>query len=199
MKKVGIPTSSAVFVDRDGTLNQDTGYVTRPEQLAVFDGVPEGIARLNHLGIFVFIVTNQSAIGRGMMTRKDLDRIHVTFLDTLQAYGGHIDGIFFCPHQPEAGCGCRKPQIGLIQQAVKQFSPDLSNSFLIGDKRSDLQAAQNASIPGVLVRTSSYSVDALKGRDEGHYSITHVADTFYQAVNWIENELTNRRSSEVSP
>ncbi len=198
MKGNVVPKGAAVFVDRDGTLNEDMGYVTTPEQFILIEGVPEAIARLNQLGIYVFIVTNQSAIGRGLMTPRELDLIHAKFLDHLQPFGGYVDGLFYCPHHPEEGCMCRKPQIGMIQQAVERFSPDLSHSFLIGDKKSDLQAAQNASIPGVLVRTSPYSEDAIHARDEGLYAITYVADTFKQAVWWIEDELKKKYSDSLS-
>ena len=179
----------AVLVDRDGTLNQDLGYVTSPDQLVLFPGVPEAIFRLNQLGALVIMITNQSAIGRGMMTVDTLQRIHEAFADLLHPCGARIDGIFFCPHHPQDGCHCRKPAVGLIQQAEKQFSLDLTRCFFVGDKRSDLEAAQKIGVPGVLVMTSSYSEQALKARDLGQLSIAHVAATFVESVSWIEQEM----------
>lgn len=191
MKDFSVPPGTAVFVDRDGTLNHDSGYVTSPEQLVLFPGVPEAIARLNQLGVLVIMVTNQSAIGRGMMTMEDLEHIHARLAALIRPFGARIDGIFSCPHRPEDGCGCRKPNAGLIDQAVDRFSLDLSHCYLVGDKRSDLEVAQKLAVPGVLVMTSPYSSGALQARDEGQVPIEYVADTFAQAVVWIEQRLVN--------
>jgi heptosyltransferase-2 len=179
----------AVLVDRDGTLNQDCGYVTSPDELVLFPGVPEAIFRLNQLGALVIMITNQSAIGRGMMTVETLQEIHEAFAGLLHPCGARIDGIFFCPHHPQDGCHCRKPNVGLIQQAVEHFSLELSRCFFVGDKRSDLEAAQKIGVPGVLVMTSSYSEHALKIHDLGQLSIAHVANTFVESVSWIEQEI----------
>ena len=192
MNNVSAAPGTAVFVDRDGTLNHDTGYVTSPEQLVLFPGVPEAIARLNHLGVRVLLVTNQSAIGRGMMTIEGLESIHERLAELIRPYGASIDGIFFCPHHPQDECGCRKPKAGLIDEAVNRFALDVSQCYLVGDKRSDLEAAQTASVPGVLVMTSSYSADVVKARDAGQISIEFVADSFVHAVDWIEQQIVTR-------
>ncbi len=192
MRDISVQPGTAVFVDRDGTLNQDSGYVTSPDQLVLFPGVPEAIARLNQLGVLVLMVTNQSAIGRGMMTIEDLESIHVRLASLIRPYGASIDGIFSCPHHPQDGCGCRKPERGLIDQAVERFSLDLSKCYLVGDKRSDLEVAKKVAIPGVLVLTSPYSKGAIQARDEGEVPIEHVAESFAQAVDWIEQHLLKR-------
>ncbi|MDH3504980.1 MAG: HAD-IIIA family hydrolase [Nitrospirota bacterium] len=192
MRDVSAAPGTAVFLDRDGTLNHDRGYVTSPEQLVLFPGVPEAIARLNHLGVMVLLVTNQSAIGRGMMTIEGLELIHERLAELIRPYGASIDGIFFCPHRPQDGCGCRKPKAGLIDQAVNRFALDLSQCYLVGDKRSDLEVAQTVSVPGVLVMTSSYSADVVKARDEGQLPIEYVADSFVDAVDWIEQQIVTR-------
>lgn len=179
----------AVFVDRDGTLNEDRGYVTSPEQLVIFSGVPEALARLNQMGVQVILVTNQSAIGRGLLTIHDLQHIHGKLADLLRAYGGHIDEVYICPHHPDEGCVCRKPHIAMIKQAAERFSLDLSRCFFVGDKWSDLEAAHKAGVPGVLVMSSVYSEAAVKARDNGQFPIAHVAQTFVHAVDWIEREL----------
>lgn len=192
MRNDSAPRGTAVFLDRDGTLNHDTGYVTSPEQLVLFPGVPEAIARLNRLGVMVLLVTNQSAIGRGMMTIEGLESIHERLAELICPYGARIDGIFFCPHHPQEGCGCRKPKAGLIHQAVTRFALDVSQCYLVGDKRSDLEAARTASVPGVLVMTSSYSADVVRARDAGQVPIDYVADSFVHAVDWIEQQIMNR-------
>jgi len=192
MKDFSVQPGTAVFVDRDGTLNYDSGYVISPEQLVLFPGVPEAIARLNQLGVMVIMVTNQSAIGRGMMTMEELENIHARLAALIRPYGASIDAIFSCPHHPQDGCGCRKPNTGLIDQAVDRFSLDLSHCYLVGDKRSDLEVAQKVAVPGVLVMTSPYSLRAVQARDEGQVAIEYVADTFTQAVAWIEDKLLKR-------
>ncbi len=182
----------AVFLDRDGTLNEDSGYVTLPEQLILFSGVPEALARLNQLADKVILITNQSAIGRGWLTIEGLQRIHQRLADLLRIQGASIDEVLFCPHRPDECCACRKPEAAMIVQAAERYSLDLSQSFFVGDKSSDLKAAHRAGVPGVLVMTSEYSEDALKARDEGQFSIVHVAETFVHAVDWIEKELSRR-------
>lgn len=182
----------AVFLDRDGTLNEDRGYVTVPEQLILFSGVPEALARLNQLGVQVILVTNQSAIGRGWLTPDGLQRIHGRLADLLRVQGASIDDVLYCPHRPDEGCACRKPESAMITQAAERYSLDLSQSFFVGDKSSDLEAAHRAGVPGVLVMSSDYSEDALKARDDGQFSIVHVAQTFVHAVDWIEKELLGR-------
>ena len=184
--------NSAVFLDRDGTLNEDRGYVTSPEQLVIFSGVPEALSRLNQMGVQVILVTNQSAIGRGLLTPHDLQNIHQKLADLLRAYGGHIDEVYVCPHRPDEGCPCRKPHVAMLQQATERFSLDLSQCFFVGDKSSDLEAAYKAGVTGVLVMSSVYSEAALKGRDNGEFPIAHVAETFVHAVDWIERELLLR-------
>lgn len=182
----------AVFLDRDGTLNEDRGYVTSSEQLILFSGVPEALARLNQMGVQVILVTNQSAIGRELMTTQGLQRIHQKLADLLQVHGGHIDEVYVCPHRPEEGCACRKPHVAMISQAAERFSLDLSQCFFVGDKWSDLEAAHKAGIPGVLVMSSVYSEAALQVSDRGQFPIAYVAKTFVHAVDWIERELLAR-------
>jgi histidinol-phosphate phosphatase family protein len=182
----------AVFLDRDGTLNEDRGYVTSPEQLVLFSGVPEALARLNQLGVQVILMTNQSAIGRGFMTTHDLQHIHQKLVDLLGAHEGRIDEVYVCPHRPDEGCACRKPQVGMIKQAAERFSLDLSQCFFVGDKCSDLEAAHKAGVTGVLVLSSVYGEAALKARDNGEFPIAHVAQTCVDAVDWIESELLGR-------
>lgn len=185
---------STVFLDRDGTLNEDRGYVTAIEDFVLFPGVCEDIARLNHLDILVIVVTNQSAIGRGLMTERDLSRIHEHFSERLRRVGAHVDAWYVCPHHPDEGCHCRKPKPGMIQQAVKDFGLDVSRGFLVGDKHSDLAAAQSEGVTGVLVKTSPYAQQALAAYQQGTLSIDYVADTFSQAIAWIVDTAAQHNS-----
>ena len=187
-----ISTNIAVFLDRDGTLNEDSGYVTSPEQLVLFPGVPTAVARLNNLGVRVILVTNQSAVGRGFMTAQDLKGIHQKLEDLLWAQDGILDAIYFCPHHPHDNCACRKPNIAMIQQAAEEFSLNLSLCYFVGDKCSDLEAAQRAGVPGVLVMTSDSSAEAVNARDLGQLPMVHVSESFVTAVDWIEAQLIER-------
>jgi heptosyltransferase-2 len=193
-----IPTNIAVFVDRDGTLNEDHGYVTSPEQLVLFPAVPQALARLNRLGARVILLTNQSAIGRGYMTEADLQRIHQKLEDLLSAHEGKIDAVYFCPHHPEEGCACRKPNIAMIQKAARDFSLDLSLCYVVGDKCSDLEAAHRAGVQGVLVMSSEYSAAAVRENEVGQLPIAHVADSFVQAADWIEQDVLQRHQHVTS-
>ncbi len=188
-----MPGNIGVFVDRDGTLNEDRGYVISPEQLVVFPGVPGAMARLNHLGVRVILATNQSAIGRGYMTVEDFQRIHEKLENLLLAENGRIDAVYYCPHHPEEGCSCRKPNIALIQQAAEKFALDLSRSYFVGDKCSDLEAANRAGVVGVLVMTSEYSEAAVHAGNTGQVAIAHVAPSFVEAVAWIEQDLGQQK------
>ena len=192
MTDISIRKHLAVFLDRDGTLNEDRGYVTSPEQLILFPGVPKALARLNHMGVQVILVTNQSAIGRGWLTTQGLQDIHQKLADLLRVDGGHIDEVYMCPHRPDERCACRKPQVAMLAQAAERFSLDLSQCIFVGDKCSDLEAAHKAGVSGVLVMSSVYSEAALEARDNGQFPIAHVASTFVDAVDWIEQELLGR-------
>ena len=181
-----------IFLDRDGTLNEDTGYVTSPENLTLFPGVVESVARLNRLGHRLVLVTNQSAIARGFMTVEDLHLIHQKLHKELEMGGGWLDGIFFCPHHPEDACACRKPRPGLIQQAVKELQVNAAQSYLVGDKHIDMVLAQAVGSIGVLVMTSEFSQEALETMERDQGQMGYVASSFSEAVDWIVDDAQSR-------
>ncbi|HSV42494.1 MAG TPA: HAD-IIIA family hydrolase [Methanomassiliicoccales archaeon] len=123
----------AVFIDRDDTIVKDVPYCSRPEDLVLFPEVGRSIKRLNDAGFLVIIVTNQSGVSRGYFTDDMLQRIHVKLLEEIGREGGKVDAVYYCPHTPEQGCQCRKPQPGMIEQAMRDFDIDLTRSFIIGD------------------------------------------------------------------
>ena len=150
----------AIFLDRDGVVIEEREYVSTPDQVRLLPGAAETIAALNRAGWCVVIVTNQSGIARGFFTPSALDRIHERLQHLLWCYGAQIDGIYVCPHHPEADldiyrrqCHCRKPQPGLLLQAVEELGIDLSQSWMIGDRVIDLEAGSAAGCRTVLVRT----------------------------------------------
>ncbi len=129
----------AVFMDRDDTIVRDAVHCVDPDDIDVFPGVPEAIARLNDAGYLAIVITNQSVIGRGMIDEAGLDRIHDKMKADIAAGGGRIDDIFFCPHHPDAGCECRKPKIGMGIQAIDRYHIDTRGSYMIGDSDKDMQ------------------------------------------------------------
>ena len=147
----------AVFFDRDGVLNEDIGYLYRQEDFHWIPGAKEAILHYNRQGYLVFVVTNQSGVARGYYQEDDVHRLHQWMQDQLASIGAHIDGFFHCPHHPEGTvdpyrmtCSCRKPEPGLIQQAMKEWPVGKNRSLLIGDKSSDVEAAHAAGIRGHL-------------------------------------------------
>ena len=139
--------AAAVFLDRDGVLNEkmpEGKYVTCPEQFRLLPGAVEGIRQLKAAGYLVFIVTNQRGIARGIFTMEDLQAVHAVMLDALHQAGTDVDGIYVCPHEKDM-CDCRKPKPGLLQQAKMDFPQiDFMKSVMIGDSESDIQAGQAA-------------------------------------------------------
>lgn len=135
----------AVFLDRDGVLNDNPGgFITKVQAFSILPGVPEALARLTQAGYLNIIVTNQSGIGRGLIPFSILEAIHQSLKEKVAQAGGKIDGIYYCPHLPEEGCSCRKPSPGLILQAARDLSICLEKSFMIGDSERDLIAGRRA-------------------------------------------------------
>jgi D,D-heptose 1,7-bisphosphate phosphatase len=149
----------AAFLDRDGTLNEDAGYVHQPEEFHWLPGAQESIRLLNDAGYLVFVVTNQAGVGRGYYTEADVERLHGWMNGQLRSQGAHIDAFYFCPHHPESGigayrqtCTCRKPEPGLISKAASDWGIDLARSVGLGDKESDAAACRRAGV-GYMVRS----------------------------------------------
>ncbi len=145
---------AAVFLDRDGTVNVEKEYLSDPESLFLVEGAAEGIKLLNDAGFAVIITTNQSGIGRGMFTELTLRAIHKKLLRLIkQKSGGSLDAIYFCKHSPEENCDCRKPLPGMIKQAQEEFGLDLSRSYVVGDKKADIEFGKNGGTSSILVLT----------------------------------------------
>ncbi len=141
-----------VILDRDGVINYDSPeYIKSPEEFHLIPGSLSAIARLTKAGYSVVIATNQSGVGRGYYTLEILDKIHQKMNDALALEGGHIDGIYFCPHLPEEGCECRKPKPGLLLRIAEDFKIDLRQALFIGDSLRDWEAAQAVSCPFMFI------------------------------------------------
>ena len=150
-------TKAAVFLDRDGTLNVDKGYVHRIEDWEWIPGAIGAITMLKKAGFLVIVITNQAGIARGYYDEADMTHLHAIINMELQKHGATIDGFYHCPHHPEFGaireCECRKPMPGMIDKASQDFDIDLGRSWLVGDKASDIQAGLATGIKSILVLT----------------------------------------------
>jgi D-glycero-D-manno-heptose 1,7-bisphosphate phosphatase len=142
-----------VLLDRDGTVIVEKRYLTDPAGIELISGAAQAIKKLRALGLPVALVTNQSVIGRGLCDRACVDQIHARLSALLAAEGTALDGIWLCPHAPDAGCECRKPKTGLLVDAARALGADLSRSFVVGDKASDIEAGRRAGAFTILVRT----------------------------------------------
>ena len=143
--------SSAVFIDRDGTIMEDCVYCSDPKKVKLFPGVPEALRRLKSNGFKLIIITNQSGIGRGLFTVKQYRAVEAELLRQLGV--GLIDATYFCPDAPDEHCKCRKPKPGMVLEATQEHQIDLSRSFLIGDSEIDVECAHNAGVRGIRVQT----------------------------------------------
>ena len=145
-----VQTKPAAFIDRDGTLIEEVNFLSRVEDLRIFDYTAEAIALLKNLGFLVIVVTNQSGIGRNIYSEADMHAIH----ENLQArLNGSIDAFYFCPHLPCDGCKCRKPGLGMIEAACADFAINMRDSWIIGDKKIDVETGFNAAIKTAMVKT----------------------------------------------
>ena len=136
--------SKSVFLDRDGVLNKNKDdYVKNISELEIFPYISESIKKLQSVGFKIIVITNQSAINRGLMTEKNLNEIHEKIQSFLILHNTKIDYFYYCPHTPDENCSCRKPKTGLLLKAINDFSIDVDNSWFIGDRDSDIQAGQS--------------------------------------------------------
>ena len=181
----------AIFLDRDGTINEYVGFLRNIEDFKLLSKVSEAIAKINTSSYLTIVATNQPVIARGEVTFEELDQIHMKMETELGKNGAYLDDIFFCPHHPHRGyegeieelkieCDCRKPRIGMLKQAAAKFNIDLSQSWYIGDTTIDIQTGKNAGMKTVLVQTG-------EAGNDGKYDVIpdYIASDLLSAVNYI--------------
>jgi len=182
----------AVFIDRDGTMSEEVGYVNHSSRFRLFPYTATAIKHLNESGWLAIVVTNQAGVARGYFSEDMIETVHAQMTKDVTANGGRIDAIYYCAHHPSVGeppyrvaCDCRKPQPGLINRAAEQFDIDLSTSWMIGDRYSDVELARNAGVKSMFV-LSGY------GRGEWEHQRTTwsaqpdlVAENLLEAVQMI--------------
>ena len=166
--------SIGVFIDRDGTISEEIGYVNHLSRYQVYSWTAEAIRNFNEAGLKVVVVTNQAGVARGYFTEDLLKKVHEKLVEEMTVAGARFDAIYYCPHHPSVGeppyrqsCNCRKPKTGMLERAVAEFGIDLRQSFVIGDRYGDIELAHNAGARSVFV---------LSGYGLGEYE--------YQRHNW---------------
>ena len=195
-EKLGQSGQPAVFLDRDGTINEQMGYINHISRFILLPGVATAIRRLNEQNIPVVVVTNQSGLARGYFPPVLLDAVHAQMERELAAQDAHIDGLYICPHHPEAKeeqfrkvCTCRKPQTGLLEQAAAELELDLTRSFMVGDRWSDLQCGNRVGATSVLVLTGYGRGDLEYIGPEQEIQPDKIAEDLSEAVDWIIEQL----------
>jgi len=193
----------AVFLDRDGTINEDVGYPHRFDQINIYPYSYEAVRKINKAGFLAVIITNQSGIGRGFIAEEELRVIHQKIEADFAQHKARFDGIYYCPHYPRSSfplyrkdCPCRKPAPGLALQAASELNIDLESSYMIGDKVEDMLFGWNIKASPILVLTGfgQKSLLELKKRDA---QPVFIAQNLLEAVNWIfEQEKIDLKTIE---
>ena len=184
----------AVFLDRDGTIIEEVGYLDRPERVEFFPWTIDAIRVLNRAGLAVVLVSNQSGIARGFFTEAVVDDVHRRMAEMLAKGGAHIDAYYYCPHHPDGkvpglakACECRKPGRGLVDRAVDEFGVDPVRSYVVGDRWVDVGLARTVGAKGVLVRTGYGDGEARK--PPKGMTADAIVDNLIAASSWILGEL----------
>jgi len=183
-------SAAGVFVDRDGTLIEEVGYLDRAERVALYPWTADAIRALNRAGFKIVLVSNQSGVARGFFTEAIVDEVHRHIAALLGAGGARIDAYYYCPHHPDgkvAGyairCECRKPNRGLVDRAAGEFGIDPARSFVVGDRWLDVGLARTIGARGILVRTGYGATE--ETRPPQDLSADAVVDNFAGAASWI--------------
>ena len=152
-------TQKIIFLDRDGVINKEVGYLHKVEDFEFIDGVFDACLDFQSSNYKIIIVTNQSGIERGYYSEKDFHTVTDWMLDQFKNHGVSILDVFYCPHGPESNCDCRKPKPGMFNKANDKYSIDMKNSWMIGDKEADIQAANSAGISNTVLVKSGHNID----------------------------------------
>jgi len=190
---------AAVFLDRDGTLIEEVGYLDRPERVELYPYSADAIRALNRAGLRIVMVTNQSGVARGFFTEAIVHAVHAHIEGLLAGAGAHIDAYYYCPHHPDGkvaeyarACDCRKPARGLVDRAARELGIDPGRSFAVGDRWLDVALARKVGAAGVLVRTG-YGLTE-EQRPVTGLAADAVVDNLAAAASWILRHRRNLKS-----
>jgi D-glycero-D-manno-heptose 1,7-bisphosphate phosphatase len=194
---VKAPLKHVVFLDRDGVINRDSAdFIKSWDEFEWIPGSRKALRLLHETGHSVILVTNQSGVGRGLISPDALETMHRNLKLAAAEAGGAIRDIFFCPHHPESGCRCRKPSVGLVEQACRRYRIDLAASVLVGDSLRDIECGLRAGCGRtVLVRTGKGAA-ALTALDESGLRVDYCAADLLEAAEWI---IRQRRHDQAPP
>lgn len=176
---------TAVFLDRDGTLCEEVGYLNHISRFRMFPFAAAALRRLNEAGYPVIVVSNQSGVARGYFPESLVQQVNQVMAQQLCDDGARVDAVYYCPHASSEDCSCRKPKTGMLEQAVHEHCIDLQRSFVIGDRYGDIQLAHNAGARGILVRTGYGEGELAWHAAEWPAPPDFIADDLTQAVDWI--------------
>lgn len=173
----GGPKAPAAFLDRDGTINRNRHgvYVTSAGGLELYARAAAGLKLLSAKGYRLVVLTNQSGVARGYMTEAESLRINRKLVKDLAAEGVRLDAVYYCPHGPAEGCGCRKPEPGLLKEAARDLAIEMKGSFVAGDKSSDVELARRAGLEGKLVLTGGGRAAAAKSKAKAYRDLLSLA------------------------
>jgi D-glycero-D-manno-heptose 1,7-bisphosphate phosphatase len=186
----------AVFIDRDGTINEEMGYVNHLSRMLLLPRSGKAIRLLNKHNIPTIVVTNQSGVARGYFDEALISKVHGKLSRLLRKEGAHVDKIYYCPHHPTVGkppyrkhCSCRKPQTGMLKKAAKDFAIDLGRSYIVGDRMKDIYFGHAAGLKAVLVLTGYGRGEFEHQKDSWEGEPQYVARDLYDAVSWILRDM----------
>ncbi len=186
----GLGARPALFLDRDGTLVVEVGYLANPDDIELLTGVAASLRTLRAAGYTLVVVSNQSGVGRGLFPLSRVYEAMAELRRKLRAQGVELDAIYFCPHRPDAGCACRKPGTMLLEQAARNLRVSLRESIMVGDKRLDAETGRRAGAQGVLVRTGYGRDEEQRDADDsGWPTPAHIANDLAAAVPWLVDAL----------
>ncbi len=175
----------AVILDRDGTINEEMGYINHLSRFRLLPGSAEAIALLNHEGLKVIVATNQSGVARKYFPAPLVSRVHGLMMELLEQQGARVDAIYVCQHAPDEGCSCRKPRPGLLHQAAQELQIDLNRSYVVGDRFNDIQLAANVGAKGILVLTGYGRGELENFQGERLVEPDYIATDLLDAAGWI--------------
>lgn len=174
-----------MFLDRDGTIAEEVGYLNDITRFRLFPFVAEAVRRLSEAGMAVVVVTNQSGVGRGYFPVSLVHEVHALMKQQLADAGARVDAVYFCPHTSADLCACRKPRTGMLERAAQEHAIDLKQSFVVGDRHGDIELARNAGACGILVRTGYGEGELARHAKKWTTQPEHVAVNLAEAVDWI--------------
>lgn len=190
----------AVFIDRDGTMSEEVGYVNHISRFKLLENTAAAVKLLNEAGVLAIVATNQAGVARGYFEEPMINKVHEKLKNELAKSGASVDAIYYCPHHPSAGkppyraeCNCRKPKPGMILKAKDDFDIDLSRSYMVGDKISDVEFGLKLGLKSVMVMTGYGIGEYEHQRQDWKVAPDFIADDLLEAVKWIIEDIRRAR------